>query len=194
MPHLPHRFYFTDERSLPLTTGAEGEARIVAQLARLPEDTGIVLRHYSLSYHQRKRLGEVIKESGRALLVAGNPQLARCLKADGLHLPQWQLHSLAGAGARLNHLPKHWILSAAVHGPSASQAANRLKANLIFASPIYTTQSHPGASALGTVRLAQLVTNAHQEVFALGGMNDQRFRQLRHTGISGYGGIQFGAT
>lgn len=165
----------------------------MAQLSRLPEDTGIVLRHYSLSRHQRKRLGELIKKSGRVLLVAGDPQLARCLRADGLHLPQWQLQSFAEAGARLHHLPKCWILSAAVHGTSAGQAANRLKANLIFASPIYTTQSHPGASALGTIKLARLVTDAQQDVFALGGMNDQRFRQLRHTGISGYGGIQFGA-
>lgn len=191
MPHLPFRFYFTDERNLALTNGPEEEARIITHFNNLPKDTGIVLRHYNSSLHQRKCLGKIIKKSGRLLLVAGDPQLARCLGADGLHLPQWQLQSLAKANAQLSHFPRRWIISAAVHGIDAGQAANRLKANLIFASPAYPTQSHPNAPNLGVLKLAPLVRQAHQPVYALGGMNDQRFRRLKHTGITGYGGIQF---
>ena len=192
MPHLPRRFYFTDERTLHPPMGAADESRVEAQLNALPEDTGIILRHYSLPQQQRKHLGTLIKNTGRLLIVAGDPQLARCLNADGLHLPQWQSQSLARANARLSHLPDHWIISAAVHGLGAGHAANRIKADLIFASPVLATQSHPDAPNLGVLKLAQLVGQAHQPVYALGGMNEQAFKRLRHTGIVGYGGIQFG--
>ena len=192
MPHLPRRFYFTDERTLPLPKGAADESRVEAQLNALPEDTGVILRHYSWPQHQRKRLGTLIKNTGRLLIVAGDLQLARCLNADGIHLPQWQSQSLARASARLSHLPNHWIISAAVHSLGAGHAANRIKAKLIFASPVFATRSHPSAAELGALKLAQVVSQAHQPVYALGGMNEQTFKQLRHTGIVGYGGIQFG--
>lgn len=193
MPHLPRRFYFTDERTLSPPTGAADERRVEVQLNALPEDTGIILRHYSLPREQRKHLGTLIKNTGRLLIVAGDAPLARCLKADGFHLPQWQSQSLARANACLSNLPNHWILSAAVHSLGAGHAANQIRANLIFASPVFATQSHPGAPNLGVLKLAQLVSQAHQPVYALGGMNEQTFKQLRHTGIVGYGGIQFGA-
>lgn len=194
MPHLPRRFYFTDERTLTLSKGAADDRRVEAQLNALPEDTGIILRHYSLPQQQRKHLGTLIKNTGRPLIVAGDPQLARCLNADGIHLPQWQSQSLARANTRLSQLPNHWIISAAVHGLSAGHAANQIKANLIFASPVLPTQSHPDTPSLGVLKLAQLVSQAHQPVYALGGMNEQTFKRLRHTGIAGYGGIQFGKT
>ncbi|MBV1933194.1 MAG: thiamine phosphate synthase [Parvibaculaceae bacterium] len=192
MLHLPRRFYFTDERTLTLSKGAADERRVETLLNALPEDTGIILRHYSLPQQQRKRLGTIIKNTGRLLIVAGDPQLARCLNADGIHLPQWQSQSLARANARLSHQPNHWIISAAVHDLGAGHAANQIMANLIFTSPVLATQSHPGAPNLGVLKLAQLVSRAHQPVYALGGMNEQAFKRLRHTGIAGYGGIQFG--
>lgn len=192
MPHLPRRFYFTDERTLPLTREPANEARIITQLNNLPKDTGIILRHYSLPQQQRKYLGEIIKKTGRMLIVASDLPLARCLNADGIHLPQWQAQSLANANARLSHLPAHWIMSTAVHGSGAGHAANRLNADLIFVSPVYPTRSHPDTPNLGVLKLAQVVSQAHQPVYALGGMNEQSFKRLRHTGIAGYGGIQFG--
>lgn len=193
MLHLPRRFYFTDESTLPLPSSTEEEARLLTKLHQLPEDTGIILRHYSLSQHQRARLGNILKKTGRVLLVAGDPQLARRLAADGLHLPQWQLQSLASAHARLTQLPSQWIISAAIHGLGAGAAANRMKVDLAFASPVRPTQSHPNAAHLGTIKLAHLVSQAQHPVYALGGMNEKSFKQCRHTGIAGYGGIRFSA-
>ena len=163
---LPRLWLMTDER---LAGGLIGAAR------RLPEDAGIVFRHYRLEERERRALFDRVREAApRALLLlAGPADLARAWGADGSHGP--------GRGAGLRSAP--------VHGPAEIRAAERAGAALLFLSPVFATRSHPDARLLGLARFAWLARRTALPVIALGGMDPARGRRLASFGAYGWGAI-----
>ena len=69
--------------------------------------------------------------------------------------------------------------------------AFREGADIVFLSPVFPTQSHPGAPALGPVRFGLMARGAAGPVLALGGMTPQRARRLQPLGAAGFGAIDF---
>jgi thiamine-phosphate pyrophosphorylase len=149
---LPRLWMMTDER--------QGEA-LWAALERLPKGSGIVFRHYSLPRETRRatfeRIRRVARRRGLMLLAAGAP-LAGARGA----------HGRRGCGVR----------SASVHNLRQLRAAERGGADLVFLSPVFATDSHPGARPLGARRFALLAHQARVPVIALGGMTAQRAARL----------------
>lgn len=168
---LPQLWMMTDER--------QGE-RLLPAVRALPSGAGIVFRHYSLSGAERRRLFEAVREIARApdvvVLLAGAPDIAAAWGAHGSH--GWE-------GAPAPGL----IRSVSVHDAAEMQAANALKADLAFVSPIFATRSHPGKAALGPEALGALAAQATMPVIALGGMNEARADDLAQLGIYGWAGI-----
>jgi thiamine-phosphate pyrophosphorylase len=160
---LPRRWLMTDERM--------GEALWDA-LARLPKGSGVVFRHYSLPLAERKALlGKVarIARARRLLLVtAGSARFAQ------------------GAGSHGRH---RGALTAPAHSRREALAAIRAGATLLFVSPVHATRSHPGARALGPVRLGPMIRGLGVPVVALGGIDERRWRALRPLGVQGWAGI-----
>lgn len=157
---LPRLWLMTDER--------QGEG-LFAALERLPDGAGIVFRHYSLPEAERLRLFQKVRSTARSkgcvLMLAGSPPLAARWGADGSH--GWE-----GAGV------PDLLRSLSVHDMEEMEAANRLKPDFVFVSPVFETRSHPGEPPLGLEGLGALARQATMPVIALGGMSRGRARTL----------------
>jgi thiamine-phosphate pyrophosphorylase len=133
---------------------------LLAAVQRLPAGSGVVFRHYQLGPLERKALymqvRRICARRGHLLLLAGDPRLARRWSADGVHGRQPGM-------ARCRSVPTHNAREIA--------QAKRLRADLIFLSPLHATSSHPYSRSLGPARFAQLAKLAFPtRVIALGGM------------------------
>lgn len=113
--------------------------------------------------------------------IAGDMTLARALGC-GLHLPQSRIGEIC-----------HWRaispqpVTIAAHSFAALLAAARFGADAAFLSPVFPTDSHPGAAALGAARATGLARTALLPVWALGGITRENAGRL--SGIYGIAGI-----
>ncbi|HYI39173.1 MAG TPA: thiamine phosphate synthase [Allosphingosinicella sp.] len=156
---LPRLWLMTDER--------QGEGLWEA-LERLPKGSGVVFRHYSLGPGERRKLFERVRRVAkrrRFFVLAGG----KGLRGDGVH------------GGR------HGGFSASAHNLAELKSAERSGAKLVFLSPTFPTQSHPGARTLGPVRFGLIAGQAKVPVIALGGVVGSKARRLPH--IYGWAGI-----
>lgn len=163
---LPRLWLMTDER--------QGESLFDA-IARLPQRAGIVFRHYHLEEVQRRRLFDKVWKTaelhGLLLLLGGTSEQSQVWGAHGSHG--------RGGGAGLRTAPAHDL--------AEIREAEDAGADLVFLSPVFETRSHLGATPLGSDGFAALAAQTRLPVVALGGMNAERFRNLR--GAYGWAGI-----
>ena len=175
---LPFAFYLTDETRTPDPTPT---------IAQLPAGTAVIFRHYTAE--NRSKLATVIaklcKSKNLPLFIAGNAALASRVRADGVHLPD----TLKTRLPRLQAAYPALLFSVACHSELSLKAAVQLGADFAILSPLYATKSHPGARVLGPTRAALAIRGCPLPVFALGGVNEDRFTQISNCGFSGFGAI-----
>lgn len=151
--------------------------RLWEAVARLPDDAGIVFRHYSLPAevreHMAARLAEAAGQRGITLAIAGDSELAKRTGASLVHNPT---HDTAGL-----------LFSRSVH--SLEEAETAKGAALVFVSPIYATRSHPAKKPLGPKLAAEIARAAGVPAIALGGMDAEKFSLLEREGFYGWAGI-----
>ena len=158
---LPRLWLMTDERL--------GEGLLEA-VARLPQDAGIVFRHYSLAEPGRRALFEAVRRTAPGpVLLAGSPDEALAWGADGSH----------GRHPGATTAPAHDL--------AEIRAAEAAGAAAIFLSPVFPTRSHPDAAVLGAGGFAALAGRTQLPVIALGGMNAERAKTV--SGAYGWAGI-----
>jgi thiamine-phosphate pyrophosphorylase len=166
---LPCLWLFTDERA-------------ALDLSSLPRGCGVILRHYA--HPQRERfVGDAVRRGhahGLIMLVAGDIRLAMASGADGAHLPEHQVH-------RFRKPYRGFIVTAAAHNRKALQRASA--ADAVFISPLFATQSHPDGTILGRLRASHLARTTNKDVFALGGITQQKAKHLAALGFSGIAAI-----
>lgn len=112
--------------------------------------------------------------------------LAAKLKA-GLHLPD-------GLAARPSPTVRRWkkrkvLLSAAAHDRAGLLRAARLGADAALLSPVFATQSHPGAKPLGLLAFRRLARGAKLPVIALGGIDRTSVPVLKNTPAAGVAAV-----
>lgn len=143
---------------------------------------GVILRHHMTAPERRRiiggKLADLAHKRGLVFGVARDAVLARAL------------------GAQLVHNPTDTSLglpfSASVHDEAQAEAAAVAGAALVFVSPVYATQSHPGARPLGEKEAARLAKMAGVPAYALGGVDERDWRALRRLralGFAGWAGI-----
>ena len=178
---LPRLWLFSDPLRLP-------DPRLA--MAALPRGAGVVAR--GLAPGLLGPVARLARQRGLKLLVAGDGRAALALGA-GLHLPDRReslglLPFLMARRAR----PGHLILAMAAHGGQRGAArARRLKPDCLFLSPLFPTQSHPGAPALGPLRWASLARGLPAPCLALGGITPARLGAVprRAAGVAAIGGL-----
>jgi thiamine-phosphate pyrophosphorylase len=168
---LPKIWLMTDARF--------GDEQLRA-IQQLPTRSGLVFRHYHLATLQRRALFaqvlRICRRRGHILLLAGDARTALRWHADGFHH-----HSRGHTGL---------LHSAPVHNAREIADVKRSNADLLFLSPLFDTNSHPGARPLGPLmfgRLAKLV--GPRRVIALGGMTRQSAHMLGPRTIHGWAAI-----
>jgi thiamine-phosphate pyrophosphorylase len=146
-----------------MTDERMGDA-LLPSIAALPRGAGVIFRHYGLAKEERSALFNAVERIARkrrlVLLIGGS-----------------------------EHGRHRSAITAPVHSVPERIAAERAGAQLLFVSPVFSTQSHPGARALGRVGFGRICRGARRPVIALGGMTRDRAKGLRQFGIYGWAAI-----
>ncbi len=179
-PSLPPLILMTDRERLP------DPAPVVETL---PRGGAVILRHYGDPGREALafRLAPLCRARGLRLLIAGDADLAIRVRADGIHLPETQMRR-SGRAWRMRHRPG-WLVTAAAHSPNAVRRAAQAGVDAVLLSPVFPTQSHPGAAPIGPLRFAAWVRESPLPVYALGGVSVQSARRLASSGAAGFAGI-----
>ena len=132
---IPHLWLFTDDIKTQ---------NLQKFLAKIPQNSGIVIRNY-LSEDRLKIIESISRNSKRknlTLLIGEKSNRIRDI--SGLHLPKWYYQK--------RKINKKQILSISAHGIIDKRRIINSKADLIFLSPIFRTSSHPNSRPLGTIK------------------------------------------
>jgi thiamine-phosphate pyrophosphorylase len=169
----PSLWMFTDHHRLPDPLPA---------IARLPRGlAGVVFRPEGVA--DPRRMGRAVARLCRArrlvLVVAGNWRLAADLGAK-MHLR---------GGRAVPGMRRRMALTSSAHGMAELVRARRAGVMLSFLSPVFATQSHPGAMGLGPTRWAAMARRSSGAVAALGGITGGSVRQMPRTRCKGVGAI-----
>jgi thiamine-phosphate pyrophosphorylase len=127
-----------------------------------------------------RALQPIARRRGLILLIADDAELARRIGAHGVHLPEARAH-LAGSLRARN---PQWLITSSAH---SLRAALLSQADAVFLSPVFATQSHPGASSLTATRARLMARQVKTPLFALGGITAQNAVLL--CGFSGLAAI-----
>jgi len=172
---LPGLFFFTDDIRTPDP---------LAAIAALPNDCGVVFRHYRAP--NRTKLARAVvslcRNENRDCLIGGDVWLAEHVDADGVHFSEAMLHNLAKR-------PAFVLVTAAAHNAKSLEAAQALALDAVFLSPVFETESHPGANVLGAEGFAALVKTTTTPTYALGGITPDTATGLRSSGAVGLAAI-----
>lgn len=160
----------------------------------LPSGSIICLRDYDLKGREAyaARLATACRHNSVRLMVAGDVSLALNVGAWGVHFPEglWK-HAIRGvARARAHNLR----VSTAVHRRQAARCVvvgGRAMCDMALVSPVFATQSHPGAPALGPIGLAGILAELPVPAYALGGVAPQTVGRLAGLPLCGVAGIRF---
>ncbi len=160
---------------------ADDAASIVSAL---PRGTAVIYRNYTLVNRRAiaVRLRALCRARGLLFIVAEDINLAKTLKADGLHLPSRALKKSAW-------LRDFRTLSAACHTSHEVTMARAHGIDIIFLSPLFETNSHPGEPYLGPDRFREIAMMAGIPVLALGGVTLQNFKLASGANIVGFAAI-----
>jgi thiamine-phosphate pyrophosphorylase len=154
----------------------------LAAAQALPRGSLVVARardHFKLEELSGALL-RVARTHGLGVVVAGNPELASRLGADGFHLPEARVGEAAYWHARFPAL----LLTASAHSLGALLRAQSLPVDAVFVSPLFATPSHPDRASLTAARANLIAHGARLRLYALGGV-DARNAPL----LSGFAGI-----
>ncbi|MDQ3079961.1 MAG: thiamine phosphate synthase [Pseudomonadota bacterium] len=166
-----------DRQTLPaiwlMSDRALGDALWQA-IDRVPSWGGVVLRHHRSDRAFARHVAAACSERGLMLAVAGDVGLAREIKAQMVHNPQGDADGL--------------LVSRSVHNAREAEAA--AGADLIFVSPVFATQSHPGAKALGMEQALLLARMSGVPAIALGGIDKKRGNDAIDAGFHGWAAIR----
>ncbi len=177
---LPHVFALTD------SDRGRGPLDLVRTL---PQGAGLIFRHYAAPNREQTAAHVVraCRDSGIICLIAGDLALARKLKANGVHLPEWQLRKPPRGLAA--YRDQGGLVTVAAHSLSAVSRAAQLSVDGIFLSPVFPSISHPGGRSLGLTRFARIARMSPTVVFALGGIDAATSRRVLFAGAFGIAGI-----
>lgn len=174
--YAPTPYLFTDER---VDTHA-----LLKAARRLPKGAAVVFRHYHTAAAQRvalyKQLRTITRRRGVMLFVGGeNPGQFR-----GAHA--WHRGGKPWRNDRVAHY------TAGVHTWRELAIADRRGVAFVFLSPVFATNSHKGARALGPIayqRMAQRAEALGMIPLPLGGMNAARARMMKARGFGAIDGL-----
>lgn len=169
------------ERDLPAVIMPTDLARVpdpAAALSRLPRGSAVILR--DAGHPERAAIGRILRDATHArqqvLLVSGDMELAAMIGADGLHMPEAMVDTLACRNWRRRHPAA--LMTAACHSLAAVRRAELAGADMALLSPVFPTASHPGGTVLGPCCAAAIAQATRLPVLAMGGIDRRTCNRL----------------
>jgi len=158
--HLPRFFLFTDQVRLPDP---------MELLSRLPHGAALVLRHTDPAQLEAlaRRIVAPAHAMGLKVLISGDVRLAIKLKCDGVHLSQQKARR---GPLRIQSLHPDFLITTAAHDGVSLRRAKAAGCALAMLSPVFATDSHPEAKALGMLRFSRMARISDCPVIGLGGI------------------------
>jgi 8-oxo-dGTP diphosphatase len=120
----------------------------------------------------------IAHEHGALVVINDDADLARRIKADGLHLS-------AAALAACNERPDFPWVGASCHTAEEITRAGELNLDYALLGPVLTTPTHPEATGLGWEEFARRIAGNSLPVFALGGMRSDMQTEAQANGAHG---------
>lgn len=155
-----------------LISDARNDEVLESALRRLPRGSGFIYRHYHLGDPERWErfcaLKRIARSCDHVVILADSALTAREWGADGIYGPP---RALVPRRADMIHL-------ATAHDLAEIGLANLYGCNAVLLSPVFGTNSHPGAKTLGPARFRMLARHSKAPVIALGGMDAAKARAL----------------
>ena len=141
---------------------------------RLPPHSLIILRDYDHADRLAlaRQWAKACRENHCLFSVGGDAQLARRVRADGIHWPEKLLPRKPGH--------KFTITTTATHSRKALMRAQKAGIPMALISPVFATTSHPGAKPLGVLNYRRMVRGVRIAIGVLGGITAQTARRLVH--------------
>lgn len=178
---LPPLLYMTDETRVP---------NPLAAINQLAPGGGVIFRHYASANRQELaiKIKVLCDKNKLVFLIAGDPDLAQQLDADGLHLPEYLLNT-PSLNVRLWRRRPNKLLTAAIHSSKSLQKCCALGVDAALASPVFPTKSHPRQKTLGVLGLTKIALKSPIPLYALGGITKINAPELLKSPVIGIAGI-----
>jgi len=133
-------------------------------------------------YYEARRLGKLCREAGAAYLINDRVDIALSVDADGVHLGQSDMPF--AAARRL--LGPDKIIGLTVHNLAEALEGERLGADYLGVSPIFSTATKPDAGKpAGISLIEQIRRKVSLPLIAIGGINHSNARQVVAAGADG---------
>lgn len=186
--NLPISVFFTDRKKI---------SNLEATIKHLPKNSAIIIREYDLNKNEReiyaKKIIKIAKDLGFKILIGKDFELAKKLKADGVHFSDFD--KLPIKIFKQINFTRNFIFSFSCHSLKSILKAKKKGFNMIFISPIFKTNSHINAKTIGLRNLAKITLKTKNSaycqvpIYALGGINYQNISAIRKLNLSGFGAI-----
>ncbi|NIP73409.1 MAG: Nudix family hydrolase [Gammaproteobacteria bacterium] len=181
---LPERYLVTGEPEGPAEAFLKRLERALQRGVRLVQLRAHTAGPRAYVDLARAAVG-LCRRHGARILLNADPERARELDADGVHLTSRRLLAL-----ERRPLPRPLWVAASCHTRGELRHADTLGVDFAVLSAIRPTPSHPEAQALGWAQFAQLVDRVNIPVYALGGVSQEDLERAFQCGAQGIGGIR----
>jgi len=115
------------------------------------------------------RLREITTKHHAKLIIHSQADIAKAVSADGVHLASTDIAEMPAMREWLD-MP-NMTLSTSCHNLEELQHSYQHGADFAMLSPVFPTQTHPDAPALGMDAFKQIAVASHLPIIALGGID-----------------------
>jgi len=151
----------------------------------------VLVREKSLSSAKllalASRLRQLTQAHNTRLIIHSQADIAAAVGADGVHLASAEISAVAAVREWLGG--PEMTVSVSCHDAGELAMAHKMGADFAMLSPIFPTNSHPGAPHLGMERFDELVSDAKLPIIALGGVGLHNCAALQGRAIAVIGAI-----
>lgn len=160
----------------------------LSDLSNLSNNINLIYRNYSKpnDIETIRKLKNFCRETRRKFFISNNIKLALNLKLDGIYIPSF--NKKINYCDFNNKRPNFEIIGSA-HNFKEIVCKEKQGCSEIFISPIF--KNNKSNKYLGICKFSLLTYQIKKKTIALGGINENNYKQLRSLNISGFACISW---
>lgn len=155
----------------------------------LPQNTMVIIREYDYPDREQRirTIVTLCRKLNISFSIAANWQLALKLKAHAIHIPEHMKQQIPFIAQKIR---PSMVITSSAHSITHVYQNHFVGCDASILSPVFPTESHPGAIPLSRNTLMRVKNAAsNHRIYALGGIDNINIVSLKHRGFSGIAGI-----